>query len=232
MRKLALFGILCLSVVGWTQPYNQERPSIEMIGEGKVEIVPDIILVEITLEERFDGKTKVTVGDQEKELFKILKQNGIDNSKLVVQDESADIQQIKRKPDEVMARKVFELNLSNAGQVGKFFNDLHSVSIDNAQIVRVDHSEMEKLKKQARIAAMKNAKEKSEYMLEAVGKKAGQLLYVREDQIFQPDMMVRGSRAKAGMYMMDAEVNQSEPALDFKKITVRSTVFLRYAVEN
>ena len=50
----------------------KETPYIEVVGTGEMEIIPDQIYISFTLKERFEGKKKIEIEDQEKEMKKRL----------------------------------------------------------------------------------------------------------------------------------------------------------------
>ena len=57
-----------------------DTPYIEVTGKAEMEVVPDEIYVGITINEK-DNKGKVSVDQQEQEMFKQLKEIGIDVEK-------------------------------------------------------------------------------------------------------------------------------------------------------
>ena len=61
----------------YVQP-GQEKPFIEVVGNSEMEIIPNEIYISFTLKERMDGKKKITIEDQEKELKKQLQKAGFD----------------------------------------------------------------------------------------------------------------------------------------------------------
>ena len=94
MKKLlALFAASLFALTLAAQEKNFiDEPYIEVTGKAEMEVVPDRIYLRIVINEK-DNKGKVSVEQQEKEMFKQLKSIGIDLEKqLSVQDMSSDLQ--------------------------------------------------------------------------------------------------------------------------------------------
>ena len=79
------------------------------------------------------------------------------------------------------------MKLHETGEIAKLLDILDEVKAENAYISRLDHSKMDDFKKEVKIKAVKNAKEKANYLLGAVGEKTGKILFIQErDSYVQP----------------------------------------------
>lgn len=207
----------------------ESTPYIEVTGEGEMEIVPDEIYVQFTLKERMDGRNKTDLDKIEKDLKKKLSSAGFNLKNLSLADANSDFVTIKRKKKDVLASKDYQMELSKPEEIAKLLDILDEVKAENAFISRLDHSEMDELKKEVKIKAMKNAKEKADYLLGAVGEKTGKILFIQErDSYVQP--YVR----KMATLSMVAESEDTGKAADqdisFKKIKLNYKVFARFAI--
>ncbi len=224
-----LFLILCSSV-SFAQNQQESAPYIEVKGKSEKEITPDKIYLFIYLNERFDGKEKVSINELEKNLRQSLSAAGIDISKLVLADASTDYQAIRRRKKDVVARKNYRLLVSNADEVGKVFKVCDELEIEHAGIERVDHSKMDQYRKEVRIMAMKAAKAKADYMLDAIGEVTGQALVVREENNYG----YRGARANSFANVRMDESSRDEaydlPNLEFKSIKLTSEVYIKFEI--
>jgi uncharacterized protein len=215
----------------YVQP-GQEKPFIEVVGNGEMEIVPNEIYISFTLKERMDGKKKITIEDQEKELKKQLQKAGFDLSNLSLSDASAGFVPVKRKKQEVLTAKNYILKVATTTEVASAFDVLDSVEALNADISRVAHSEIEKYRKEVKIMAVKAAKEKAGYLLEAIGEIVGKPLMIQERESYDDVMPVANYRMKAMGAMADSEMAPEElPELSFQKIKLKYSVFARFEIK-
>lgn len=211
---------------------GKEAPYIEVVGNGEMEIVPNEIYISFTLKERMDGKKKIEIDSQEKELKKQLQKAGFDLANLSLADASADFVTIKRKNQEVLASKNYIMKVATTAEVAAVFEVLDNVQALNGDITRVAHSEIEKYRKEVKILAMKAAKEKAGYLLEAVGEKLGKPLMIQERENY--DDIIPMPRMMANMKMamgVEADMAEQVPEISFQKIKLKYSVFARFEIQ-
>jgi uncharacterized protein YggE len=228
-----LFFVL-LPILGFSQtelnPLHS-TPYIEVTGEGELEIVPDEIYLQFTLKERYDGRTKITIETLEKKLRQKLQSKDIDIEKLSLADADASFVTIKRKKKDVLASKEYMIKVSGTNELSKVLDVLDNVDAINAHISKVDHSTMDDFKKEVKIKAVKNAKEKAEYMLAAVEQKVGKALFIQERETYAPAPY---TRMKTNLASFDEELDATtlkEPEISFQKINLKYKVFARFAID-
>src|SRR5690606_15736342 len=110
------------------------------------------------------------------------------------------------------------------------FEKLGELKIQNAYIAKVDHSKMEGFGKEIRIAAIKDAKEKADYLLAAVGESTGKPLIVGGNS---NNCCPQVYGAQEGMVYMKTGMNMDAAAdtgLDFKKIKIDASVYVKFAI--
>lgn len=209
----------------------ESTPYIEVTGEGELEVMPDEIYLQFTLKERVDGRTKTDIDKQESELKKKLKAAGFDLSNLSLADASSDYVVVKRKNKDVLASKNYEMKISTTAELANLLGVLDEVKAENTTIDRVDHSKMEELKKEVKIMAVKNAKEKADYLLGALDQKAGKVLFIQERETYvQP--FVRKTMAFSMVQNEAADMSPApEDGIDFQKIKLNYKVFARFAIQ-
>lgn len=228
---LAIIALLPMLAFSQNSQQQKETPYIEVVGNGEMEIVPDQIYISFTLKERFDGKKKIELEDQEKEMKKRIVKLGIDLNDLQVADATADYVKIKRKKSDAIASKDYLLKVSTAATLSQVFDMLDEIDAFNADIQRVDHSKIKDFKKEVKMMAVKDAKEKAGYLLEAINEKVGKPLFIQERESYdeiQPMML------KSAMRVMDAVGPKEEenlPELSFRKIKLKYSVFARFAIQ-
>src|SRR5690606_15285302 len=99
-----------------------------------------------------------------------------------------------------------------------------------AKISHVSHSRLEELKKEVRVEAISAAKQKADYLLEAIGHKTGKALYVREDNYSMPVARVY---AESNVMMKSdySQLDSADTQIQFKKITISASVYVRFLIE-
>lgn len=228
----AFFAFLPFLAISQNEQTAKDISYIDVVGNGEMEIVPDQIFISFTLKERFEGKKKLEIEDQEKELKKRLIKLGLDLNDLQLADASSDYIKIKRKKNDVISSKDYLLKVSNTSTLAQVFDLLDEINAFNANIERVDHSEIKRFKKEVKMQAVQDAKEKAGYLLGAIGENLGKPIYIQEREgydVYQP--MMRKS-AMMNMVEMDA-AGQEEvlPELSFQKIKLKFTVSARFAIK-
>ncbi|WP_423128182.1 SIMPL domain-containing protein [Gaoshiqia sp. Z1-71] len=206
----------------------ESTPYIEVTGEHEMEIEPDEIYLQFTLKERYDGKEKIELDKLEKTLKQLLQKNNFGLDKLSLADANADFITIKRKKKDVLSSKSYVMKVASTGELTRLINILDEVEALNAAVSRVDHSQMEKLKKEVKILAVKNAREKAEYLLGAIDEEVGRPLFLQERESYiQP--YVR--KVAMESFAMDQTTADTEEEISFQKIKLNYKVFARFAIK-
>ncbi|MBC8004706.1 MAG: SIMPL domain-containing protein [Verrucomicrobia bacterium] len=229
---VTLLAVLPLFV--WSQYVEpgKEIPAIEVVGTGEMEIVPDEIYISFTLKERFEGKNKIDIENQEKELKKRLLKLDIDLKDLQLADASSDFIKIKRKKNEVIASKDYLLKVKTTSQIASVFELLDGIDAFNADIQRVDHSEIEKYKSEVKMIAIKAAKEKATNLLSAIGETIGKPLLIQEREQYEDQPFLRKTMEIANMAMDGGKKEEAPlPEIGFQKIKLKYSVFARFAIK-
>ncbi len=213
---------------------EEQTPYIEVMGSSEKEIVPDEIYVEIVLRERFDNKLKITIEEQEKSLMKALLSIGIGLDRLTLSDANTNVVKINWKKNDLINKKEYTLKLSTAQEVGAVYAELDKIEITQAHITRVTHSKLDSLKKELRIEAIKNAKEKADYLLKAIGEQTGSPLIVKEVEKSSINSInnVSGRGARGGMDMDKVYLFEPElkGVIQFQKINLHSSIYVKFGI--
>lgn len=232
--RLLLAFLAVLPFFAWSQYVEpgKEIPAIEVVGTGEMEIVPDKIYISFTLKERFDGRNKIDIENQEKELKKRLLKINIDLKDLQLADASSDYIKIKRKKNDVIATKDYILKVQTTSQIAQVFEVLDGIDAFDADIQRVDHSEIEKYKNEVKMIAVKAAKEKATNLLSAIGETIGKPLLIQERETYEDQPFLRNQMAMAKVEMDGGRKEDAPlPEIGFQKIKLKYTVFTRFAIK-
>lgn len=206
-------------------------PYIEVTGEAENEVVPDEIYLRFMLKEYYDGRNKIELYNLEKKLKQLIQKNQLGPENLSLADANADFITIKKKKKDVLASKDFIMKTTNTSELTTLLDILDEVDAQNAFIYRIDHSKMDELKKEVKIEAVKNAKEKATYLLNAIDEQTGKILFLQEREAYEPVYFMRNQMESAEMAAIADDAEQPELEISFQKIKLRYKVFARFAIE-
>lgn len=179
---LLLLSFLVSFNLLFAQTNNENTPYIEVVGTASQEVSPDMIFVEVSLVEKTVGKRRLSISKQESNFWEIVNRLEIDPSKVVLSGAIAEVLMKRYRDKGTSYKKTFEVELKTAEKVSKFFEQLSANGIREVGISRTDHSDMINIRKNVRVAAIKAAKEKANYLCEAIGQKLGKPKIIREEK--------------------------------------------------
>jgi len=229
-KTMALFAALLFALTLGAQEKNFiDEPYIEVTGKAEMEVVPDRIYLRIVINEK-DNKGKISVEQQEKEMFKRLKSIGIDlEKKLVVQDMSSDLQTFFLRKNAILSTKVYRLEVSSARQLGEAFEALQGAGISDVNIEKTDVSNLEELRQEVRKKAIQAAQKNAQVLAEAIGQEAMWAIYIQDYGFnMRPFANVMMTKSTA---MNDAMVEEAAPELQFEKIRIEHSVMARFVLK-
>jgi len=202
-------------------------PFIEVTGTATKEIEPDQFFVSITLSEKSIDNRKYSIENQEEKLGQILKALNIDADKLTLSDLNSQI--IKDKKGEIGFKqsKEFILLLRTSSEVSKLFAALFEANIKQADVIKTSHTNIVAFSKEVRINAVKAAKEKAEYLLEAVGNKIGEPI----DIVEQGSDSGRDFNYYRGNVTLNREMSETISSSEFKKIVISFSYRVKYSIK-
>jgi uncharacterized protein len=205
MRHLLVFLMafipLCLSA----QTTSEVR-YIEVKGLAQMEVEPDEIVLIIGIEEYWkeefekrkepkDYRTKVPLAEIEDALIKSLRKAGIEKEMIRVKN----IGNYWRQPGkEFLFSKQLEVKVSDFSKINQLSGLLDSRGIKYMNFGELSHSNFDHYRKQVKVNALKDAREKAAYLVESLGEELGEVLSVTEvnDWYVRP-MMAKDMRMSA-----------------------------------
>ena len=195
---------------------------IEVYGQAEEEVTPDEIYFSITLKEyASDDKKKVTIDELERGLYAAVKKMGVAEENLRIEDVSAynyDWYR-KKKPqrEEFLASKEYLIKLNDLNQINGLLGSLDAKGIQSTNVDRYEHSQIEQYRKDLKVKALKDAKEKAAYLLQGIDESLGGVLEIQEIDAggSQPPIYYQRGRSMA---MASAEMDEVAPEIDFQKI--------------
>ncbi|MGE0566498.1 MAG: SIMPL domain-containing protein [Bacteroidia bacterium] len=243
MNKLILVFSLVFSSLMYAQDKSLEgKQYIELSGTSETDIIPDQIIISIQLREH-QGKEKASLDKQESDLKEALKELEIPLTDLVISEANANYQKYLLKKNDVVNMRKYLLTLKKIDSFDKLFKKLDELNVDDADIYKLNHTKLTEFAKANRIKAMQAAKEKVDYLLSAVGQKAGMPIIIREieNSVFdKPEAnpsyyRYRGSRASNMIQSFSNEMSggvsdKSVEVLSFTKIKLRASYHVKYEI--
>lgn len=158
--------------------------NIEVIGSSELEVKPDIIELSVTLQEYYQKGSKNLVGltQSERDFYKLMSDFGIKKEQIILDDNLLWISRIyegKKDPAELKQKNI-NLRLDTTIDLGKLVAAFDKEYIAGVSVTELKNSHEQDYRRLVKIAAIKAAKEKAAYLLEAIGEHLGKVVSVRE----------------------------------------------------
>lgn len=185
--KILLLVVSWLSVLSLQAQTNERY--IEVTGTSELEIVPDKIhyLIEIReyFKEEFDCKskpeeyrTKVLLSDIEKGLREVLAEVGIPQNAIRTQ-KIGDYR--RQQGQDFLISKKFDITLTDFRQINEIVKRIDTKGIYTMRIGELENKDMLAYHQKGKIEALKAEKRKATYLVEALGKKLGDVIRIVEE---------------------------------------------------
>lgn len=221
--------------VAQTDATNLADRVIEVTGTAEMLIRPNQYIFKIILSEKFENKEKITIDTQEHKLKEELVNIGIDiQNDLTIVDISSVFTTQKKKKD-VLGNKEYLLKIYDLSKIEKLQQVIDKLDVDKLDLVKATHSDLAKFRKETKMEAVRVAKLKAEYMLEAIGEKLGKPLLIQEiidysDYQSYMNTIDRGLVSPITRLSMEEEIKAGE-ALSFSKIKLKYNVLVRFEIK-
>lgn len=233
MRKL-LFSLLIFGCyLSKAQQSTIEKPYIEVIGTAAKEVMPDKIFIEIIISEKTIDKKTYPIEQQEAKLKTIIENLSIDLNKLNLADSNSKIIYKRYREKGIAKRKVYHLEVNSVSVLNDLFTRLNNAEIKTIDIIKTEHSEIVELRKKVRIEAIKIAKAKAKYLLEAIDEELGKPIKINELNTLNSDniTLVSQSNRTLNTYNSYERHNNSNDNLNFKPIEIKFSYYVKYEIK-
>ncbi len=216
MKKIIISALITLNVFSAFSQTVDTRKKIEVTGTSEIEITPDEIFIGISLKEYLEtAKKKMSIETLEKQLQTAVLKAGIKPEDFTINNLSSyqNYWEKKKNPD-FFASKQYRLKVSDLTKLNQIISSVDSKGIASTNIESYSHSKLEDYKRDLKIKALQNAKEKATFLLSGIGEKIGGALEIQEIfNEYTPQPMYRNMMVKA-----EAVMDEAMPDIDFKKI--------------
>jgi uncharacterized protein len=232
MKKNAILAfIFCLSLCSCKENDNAKIRSIDVIGSAEQEVLPDRILIGITLQEYMkDANKKVDILVLEAQLQKAMADAGLHKEDLAIGSIYGEqTWWRKKKPTNFLESKTYVLTVRNLAKIDGILNRIDQRAITGTNINSYDYSKMEELRKEVKTKALQTAKAKAEYLLEGINESLGEALEVHEIEV-EPYNRFQQMESNVMPYATNAAPMQ-ESTVASQKIKVRYEVKASFKIK-
>ena len=223
-------------------PYDEKFRYIEVTGTSEVEIIPDeihfVIGIKEYFEEEFDGKskpedyrTKVRIEDIESQMREALHSIGITDNDIRTQDVG---DYWRERGLDFLIGKNLDITLHDFTMIDRIISVIDTKGVSSMRIGEMTHKDILKYQEQGKKDALLAAKDKAEYMAEALGEKIGKVLSIVEHGGGTDHYtVVQNSKLRMdGAALGSAEAAPAAPASDaFRTIKYTYSVTCRFALK-
>lgn len=161
---------------------------IEVTGTSEIEIVPDKIhyIIEIReyFEEEFDGKskpeeyrTKVPLSRIEQNLRTVLKEANIPQDAVRTQEVG---DYWRKQGQDFLVSKKLDITLQDFKQIDRIVRRIDTKGINTMHVGELENKEMASYHRKGKTEALKAARDKATYLVEAMGKRLGSVTRIVE----------------------------------------------------
>lgn len=196
LKHLLLVGIFAAGSLMNAQ--EVKKNAIEVTGVAEMEVEPDEIIFNIGI--KADNKNQLA--DNEKLLFETLKSSSVRNEEIKFKSMYQNLYSKTNK-----FTKSFQFKANAKTNLSTLFENLNQKWVTNLNIAEIKNTKIADFRKTVKINALKAAKEKADYLLESIGKKAGTPLEIVEIEDYMSDSILpvayKSKMANALMEMAD-----------------------------
>ncbi|MBX3293392.1 MAG: SIMPL domain-containing protein [Acidobacteria bacterium] len=227
--SLLLFA-LTISLFG--QQIVEAIRGIEVSGTAERMVEPDELTFRIGLAERMGTRGKITIEQQEAQLRSELQKIGIDTDKdLSIYDLTSRYVRLRRGRD-VMARQNYRLVIRDLEKVAPLQDLADRINVEELYLVLAENSKIEEIRRELRIEAIRDARAKAEYMMQAIGGRIGKAIFVKEIAEDSPyDTQVYYGASNAAYSAANVAARSVVMPLSFAPEKVKIVVLARFEIQ-
>jgi uncharacterized protein len=234
MKRLILWVLISIPFLTFGQEgalgFKGEH-FIEVTGTANLEIEPNEIYTLIRLKEFEENRQKTSLEKLDADFQNALKQAGIDRKRLELADVGSRLDKFGKKEKDAFREKTYQIKLTSAAELEKLLEKLEAVKVDFLDIVKLHHTDYDKIKTDLKIKALQAAKAKAEALLKSIGAEVGKPLMVRDWEVepYQPMMEMKG-----GMSMRAQNFDGAQEVVDpiaFRKIKLQTQITAQFEIK-
>lgn len=234
--KIQNILLLLLVIPGsaFAQEPGRQDHFIEVTGTAEFEIEPNEIYVTVRLKEFEEARQKVLLEKLDKDFLNAIDAAGISRGQVTLADAGVQLGRLRWRQKDAFREKTYQVRLTSATQLEAFIDKVESVKIDFADVTRLSHSDLQKLKLELKVKALQAAKTKAEALLKGIGSELGKPVTVREIEL-EPYLPAANMRyetlSRANTVLRSFDSNDAEPEIGFKKIKLQAQVSAQFEIK-
>ena len=211
-------SIILLFSMTMMNAQNMPQPTVDVSGEGIVQVIPDKATVTVQVEHSGPDARSVQrqTDNTISEVLNYLKRSGVDKKDVKTQylrlNKNYDY---KSKTYSYVANQTLEILIRNLDDYSKLMNGLLDTGINRIQGIVFDASNRKELEQQARVKAIQNAKDKANLYASTLGQQIGKAVHISE---FHPNA---GPSPMLRTYAMAEDVSGDTVAPGQMDISIR-----------
>ena len=225
---IILFLITTITTFG--QEVFKGEHFIEVTGSAEMEVEPNEIFLFVRLREFEENRTKVSLEKLDQDFLQAVKAANIDKKNLTLADAGSRLDKIRRKDKDAFREKSYEIKLTSAAELEKFLEKIEPVKVDQLDLTRLHHTDMEKFKIDLKVKALQAAQSKASTLLKSIGAEIGKPIMVRDwDQ--DPVQPLPQARANVMMYKAEGQDMAAEEQIGFRKLKLRAQITAQFGIK-
>jgi hypothetical protein len=232
MKAIQIIIILFLSSTIFGQTIKDNTPFIEVTGKVELEISPDEIYLDIFLKESIKNGKKTTLDKLEDCLKEELEIIGIPKECLFVSDINSVIAKTGWWTKEILSTGKYSLKITSPKKLKEAFRVFEKLKITDVRITKATHSKLDFYKRKNRIAAIKAAKEKADYLLNAINANTGKPLKVNEtNHDLQNFAQLNYVNNSSNRYESSISKSYNKGIVQFENIKLTSSIYVVFEIK-
>lgn len=239
MKKFTTIVLLMfLTVSAFAQIADPFPKKISVTGSAESEIIPDEIYVLVTLKEyEKKGTGKIDIEKIKTDFLNNCRSIGLPDSSIAIAAMEGDNERPwykrRRHKEELYASTAYQIKFSTSKKIDELVDKLDDDATQQFQITSFSHSKLQEYRKQLRIQAIRAAKEKANYLTEAIGEKTGEALSISEVEDNVPLYRTYNSAAMSNtVAQFRADFGENDiTGTSFKKIKLKMQVAVVFAIK-
>lgn len=134
-------------IVAQVSPTSSPQRFVEMTAHSEIEVVPDEIYIEISIQEKIKKSDNSEIEAKEILMKQAIVSKGIDLKYLSIKDEISGYSNPWKKSGSILKKKDFILKLRDAKLIGIVFQEMDKLEIEDVSIYQIKYSKQDSLKK-------------------------------------------------------------------------------------
>ena len=231
MRLNILIVLFLIATTTFAQEVFKGEHFIEVTGSAEMEVEPNEIFLFIRLREFEENRAKVSLEKLDQDFLQAVKAANIDRKNLTIADAGSKLSKIRRKDKDAFREKSYEVKLASAAELERFLEKIEPVKVDQLDLTRLHHTDMDKFKIDLKVKALQAAQSKASTLLKAVGAEIGKPIMVRDwDQ--DPVQPLPQARMANVMYKAEAgDMMVEDEQIGFRKLKLRAQITAQFEIK-